>query len=488
MQFIRPLAVLALIVGLAACETPTAQTPIDISASRASGARDSIDESSWDTNGNSIVCIKRVPASGNASSKAGERIIAKDDDGNGVCPGGFAPERIAQAADIATGALHACMVDSEGIAWCWGRNSDGQLGTPVVTESTVPVRVETQVRFKEIDAGRLHTCALSVEGVVYCWGDNRGGQLGDGTTVSRPVPIPVLGAGTFETLDAGPVHTCAIAPNGVAHCWGANDWRAGGRFGGLGSVTSETCHDPSYLADYEIPCSTAPRPVDTSLRFESISAGFLDTCAMATDGEAYCWGWDQWHQGGDGSSVTGPVPTAVATPPDLVTIVAGTVTTCGLDQTGSAFCWGTWPIYFGQTGYGEIRRGEATPTPVVGGHKFSWVGSSDANDIFQFTCGIDENGNAWCRGSNSFGQLGTDDPMSDSCTAFGRSDGCTAVPVLVEGGLTWDKIEPGREYACGLATGGVPYCWGWNSAGNLGDGTKTDHTLPAPVLLPWNAD
>jgi alpha-tubulin suppressor-like RCC1 family protein len=236
--------------------------------------------------------------------------------------------------------------------------------------------------------------------------------------------------------------------------------------------------------DEPIPCGTSPHPVDTPLRFTSVSAGLLATCGMSTDGAAYCWGWDQWDQGGDGTRVTGPAPTPVATPPDLVTVVAGAVTGCGLDPIGAAYCWGTFPIGRGQAGNGN-PIGEPTPDAVIGGHAFTWVGSSDANNIFQFTCGIDTDGAAWCWGSNSFGQLGTDDTLPLTCTASGgRSPDCTAEPVAVEGGLTWESVDLDSEYTCGIAAGGVPYCWGSNTWGNLGDGTKTNHAIPAPVLLP----
>lgn len=103
----------------------------------------------------------------------------------------------------------------------------------------------------------------------------------------------------------------------------------------------------------------------------------------------------------------------------------------------------------------------------------------------QHACMVDRDGVAWCWGSNSFGQLGTDDPLPSTCSALGgRSTDCVAEPVAVEGGLTWSMLSLDAEYACGLTTDGVPYCWGSNTWGNLGDGTTTNHAIPAPVLLP----
>lgn len=45
------------------------------------------------------------------------------------------------------------------------------------------------------------------------------------------------------------------------------------------------------------------------------------------------------------------------------------------------------------------------------------------------------------------------------------------------------SARPVSNLACGLATAGRPYCWGWNAAGQLGDGTSTDRSSPAAVSL-----
>lgn len=41
---------------------------------------------------------------------------------------------------------------------------------------------------------------------------------------------------------------------------------------------------------YPYPCSTTPLRVVTELRFERIDAGQGHTCALAAQGQAYCWG------------------------------------------------------------------------------------------------------------------------------------------------------------------------------------------------------
>src|SRR5206468_13025925 len=37
--------------------------------------------------------------------------------------------------------------------------------------------------------------------------------------------------------------------------------------------------------------------------------------------------------------------------------------------------------------------------------------------------------------------------------------------------VTFAAVSVGGIHTCGVAAGGVAYCWGWNSRGQLGDGT-----------------
>ena len=77
-----------------------------------------------------------------------------------------------------------------------------------------------------------------------------------------------------------------------------------------------------------------------------IAAGGLNTCALDSDGKAYCWGFTYL---GNGSEAGSAVPVAVSTSGVLagkslttITVSAGfgENTTCALDSTGKAYCWG----------------------------------------------------------------------------------------------------------------------------------------------------
>ncbi len=88
---------------------------------------------------------------------------------------------------------------------------------------------------------------------------------------------------------------------------------------------------------------------------------------------------------------------------------------------------------------------------------------------FTHTCAVTPTGVAYCWGANSDGKLG-DGTRDDSSS-----------PVAVVGGLTFRSIATGEHHTCGVTTGDVAYCWGRNLYGQLGDSTTTDTTMPVPV-------
>ena len=66
-----------------------------------------------------------------------------------------------------------------------GNNGSGQLGNGSFTASDSPVAVYTGgvlagKTLTQISGGQGYMCALDSAGAAYCWGDNSNGQLGNG--------------------------------------------------------------------------------------------------------------------------------------------------------------------------------------------------------------------------------------------------------------------------------------------------------------------
>jgi alpha-tubulin suppressor-like RCC1 family protein len=122
---------------------------------------------------------------------------------------------------------HTCGVDVAGAGFCWGTNYNGRLGADTtsyprdVTQAT-PVPVFGGLVFSTIQTGWDHTCGLTTTGAAYCWGANSDGELGDGSTVQdSPIRVAVAGGLTFNALTVGGNHTCGRVGTAV-WCWGGN--------------------------------------------------------------------------------------------------------------------------------------------------------------------------------------------------------------------------------------------------------------------------
>jgi alpha-tubulin suppressor-like RCC1 family protein len=57
----------------------------------------------------------------------------------------------------------------------------------------VPALVSGGLTFVALSAGGTHSCGLTTGGLAYCWGENVRGQLGTGTTTNSSVPVRVSG-------------------------------------------------------------------------------------------------------------------------------------------------------------------------------------------------------------------------------------------------------------------------------------------------------
>jgi alpha-tubulin suppressor-like RCC1 family protein len=232
----------------------------------------------------------------------------------------------------------------------------------------------------------------------------------------------------------------------------------------IGTVTAISAGSAVVIAASESAADTVTIVVRT-VRFGSVSAGATHTCALTTEGAAYCWGVNPFGRG-DGAWTFSPVPVAVTGGLTFSALSAADTHTCALTSGGAAYCWG-WNGNdyngFGQLGDGSTTS-SAVPVAVVGGLMFSAVSSGASH-----TCGLTAAGAAYCWGGNRFGQLGNGSTTS------------SAVPVAVTGGLTFLVMSAGESHTCGLASNGAAYCWGTGSALGVGDTLIGSSLVPVPV-------
>ena len=137
------------------------------------------------------------------------------------------PVGVSGFVSLTAGMSHSCALTATGAAYCWGTGAYGELGSPVL-ESPAPIAVVVpagETGFTSLAADGNHTCGLSTTGAAYCWGRNSDGQLGNNTTVDASTPAAVSlpdGVSGFARIAAGDTHTCALTSTGAAYCWGEN--------------------------------------------------------------------------------------------------------------------------------------------------------------------------------------------------------------------------------------------------------------------------
>jgi len=354
---------------------------------------------------------------------------------------------------IAAGGRHTCALTSGGAAKCWGRNSMGQLGDGTSgTDRLTPVDVVgLSSGVVAIAAGELHTCVLTSGGAVKCTGSNYYGQLGDGTVgTNRLTPVDVVGlANGVVAIATGGGHTCALTSGGAVKCWGRNS------MGQLGDGTVGT----NRLTPVDV--------VGLPSGVIAIAGGANHTCALTRGGAVKCWGDNFFGQVGDAGA------TIRLTPVDVVGLAGGVVAistgadhTCALTRGGAVKCTGD--NFHGQLGDGTSGMSRLTPGDAAG--LASGVAAISAG--FGHTCALTSGGAVKCWGNNGAGQLGDGTSGPDRLT-----------PVDVVGLANGVVAIAARGYhTCALTGGGAVKCWGENNVGQLGDGTVgTNRLTPVDV-------
>src|SRR5690606_17491174 len=87
------------------------------------------------------------------------------------------------ASHITAEADFTCAVLADGSLHCWGKNTEGMLGqddTYPGDPAFSPLRVGMSRDWTEVDAGQGHACGLRLPGSLWCWGRNTDDQLGLG--------------------------------------------------------------------------------------------------------------------------------------------------------------------------------------------------------------------------------------------------------------------------------------------------------------------
>jgi serine/threonine protein kinase/alpha-tubulin suppressor-like RCC1 family protein len=379
---------------------------------------------------------------GDDASQEARAVLADHNGDEVVIRAAREASRLPVRAGLRLGGMHTCTLDGEGMVWCWGANDSGQLGDGSTGRRTSPARIPLPEPAARLSAGVSHTCVITVSGSAWCWGSNDGGQLGDGTRVSRAEPVLVTGGRSFIDIFAGASHTCALDGTGRLFCWGQN-------FNG-------------QLGDGSRTARTSPVRAGGGRTYASVALGWAHTCAVAGDGTAWCWGRNGSGELGDGRTADRPAAAQVSGGNRFRAVAAGNTHTCGLTSDGTVACWG-------QNNHGQLGSGggdSLVPVPVPGTEAFVQLTAGGVH-----TCALTRGGEAYCWGRNSYGQLG-DGTNQDRPR-----------PVAVAATARFTSLQASGAHTCGMVAGASDsgFCWGFNLAGQLGDGSRSNQARPVPA-------
>jgi len=375
---------------------------------------------------------------------------------------------------ISAGSNFACGIAENNTVYCWGSNTYGQLGNGATSyyPVTTPVAVNTSgvlagKTILSVVAGSQHACVIASDNQVYCWGNNQIGQLGNNSTQPSSVPVAVdtsgvLSGKTVLSIDSEGANVCVIASDNQAYCWGDSGW---GQHGNNNSYNS-----------------TVPEAVDTSgvlagKTLTSISAGYNHVCAIASDNQAYCWGAEVVEPT-DGPTVVNYVPVAVDTSgvlagKTILSITSGRDYNCAIASDNQVYCWG-----YNANGQLGNNATSNSPQPVA----VDTNGVLNGKTIVAITagassvCAIASDSKTYCWGLGSLGQASqTNDYDSTSLVPLAVD----ATGVLASKNIS--SISGGDYYTCAISTQKQAYCWGINTSGQLGNGSNASMYTPQAV-------
>jgi alpha-tubulin suppressor-like RCC1 family protein len=172
-----------------------------------------------------------------------------------------------------------------------------------------------------------------------------------------------------------------------------------------------------------------------------VVASGLTTCALRSDGSVSCWGLASdslldslltWEPVELSQLPRHPIPQQVTNLASLTNLSLGLgedrFGACGLDDESVLRCWGMTPHSIEAVAAVSRHYHCASPTACYG-------------------CLVKTNGEVFCAGDNTYGQLGvgvrgevSTDPVSDLTQVH--------------------KVVTGSRHACALTQVGTVYCWG----------------------------
>lgn len=414
---------------------------------------------------------------------------------------------------VSLGHNHSSVLTSDGRVFTWGYNYSGQLGDGATSKKTTPVDITDafELNLNEtivyVSMNVHRSSAITSQGRVFTWGNNEFGQLGDGTRINRHVPIDIT---SQFTLNEGEIivsisYASALSSENRVFTWGRNN---SGQIGDGTMIDSSTPKDITNqfnLNEGEVIVSVA-----------SISGV---SSATTSDGRIFTWGRNLDGQLANGTFVYSHVPALssfkLSTIIDVITydynelVLPFTPVKEGYSFDGwykDAYLttrydysympenhmalYARWIINQYQISF-ESNGGSMVASivqdyhtlviepikPVKEGYTFDgWYMDSDLTIPYTFSTMPGDNIQLYAKWminqyEMTYLEYEDYDPLKD-------------IPLFPNEIIK--TLELGFYYSSAITTRGRLFTWGYNSSGQLGDGTRTDRLMPTDITKNFN--
>lgn len=412
---------------------------------------------------------------------------------------------------VSVGATHVCAIAKDNIAdttgatrkaYCWGDNTNGQLGNRSTTTSWVPVAVDTQSTsalygktITDISAGDNFTCALTTDATTACWGLNDNGQLGTNNRTASNIPKIIYSSNAYTVAGYcqwswpwgtcgnyiaavnypatalwgktvkklarlhGGATMCVTDTNDTAYCWGQN---YSGQVGNGAAIAPSNYYsridqgDGCNYPDITVAPNTAvdvlqPAAVQTALKFDSIVIGGSNP-----------------SKGNSAIFVTARTTTA-STNPNRLYYWGGISTYSETHACYSGYYNSSDPpLYFPGSAETDVSRTYSGSSSPVGPLYDSATGTGLNKKAIALFAGVTKTG-MLCAKTGS-------DLYCDANAGLGAQIVYATAPGWLAG-KTVTSVDASNNYVCVVADQTVG-CWGNNANGQLGDGTFVNRTVP----------
>jgi alpha-tubulin suppressor-like RCC1 family protein len=334
------------------------------------------------------------------------------------------------------------------------------------TVGLVGVKLERVIT--AVAAGGSHTLALDSDGKLWASGFGGDGELGLGDYSNKNkfqlVAISTLPSGVrIVSVAAGLAHSLILDSNGKIWSTGYNHY---GQLG-LGKPNSNQVSFDSVTISGLSPNAT----------IISIAAGKYHSLALDSDGKLWASGNNSAGQLGLDNTVDQNSFQSVTFPnfpsnAKIVSIAAGSSHSLALDSDGKL--WASGYNYNGQLGLGNNTDQHSFQNVTIFGlAKNATIVSIAAGEQHSFA--LDSDGKLWATGANYYGQLGLGDNISR--ISFQSVTISALSPKIV-------SIAAGHHHSFALDSNGKLWAVGYNSAGQLGLGHKTNKNSFQSVTIP----